>query len=126
MKDPGAQQLPPPAPPTSGPGTGLGIPKRPVIALHPASPVPLYHQLAQALSSSIDLGDLAPGDVLERPLELARRLRIATATVRRAHCALLREGRVRRYRDSAVLVVRRPAPVTPEGRAAAAAFIDSG
>ncbi|MBT2273607.1 GntR family transcriptional regulator [Rhodococcus qingshengii] len=106
MHDPRAHRPPTSPAPTSG--AGLGRPKRPVIALHPASAVPLYHQLAQALSTSIDLGDLAPGDVLERPSDLARRLRIATSTVRRAHAALLREAHVRRYRDSSVLVVHRP------------------
>ena len=39
-----------------------------------ASPVPLYHQLAEQLTAAIEDGTLAPGDPFENELALAERL----------------------------------------------------
>ncbi|OZC59791.1 hypothetical protein CH267_06810 [Rhodococcus sp. 06-621-2] len=67
----------------------------------------MYHQLAQALLSAIDSGELASGDILEQPTALARRLRIATNTVRRAYAALLRDGNVRQSGINSAPIVDR-------------------
>ncbi len=44
------------------------------IELDRSSPVPLYHQVAQAIQAAIDDGRLAPGELLENEISLSTRL----------------------------------------------------
>ena len=59
------------------------------------SPVPLYHQIAEALRAAIRAGKLAPGEALQPMREAAERWGVAIHTVRHAYAALAREGLVR-------------------------------
>jgi GntR family transcriptional regulator len=68
------------------------------VVLDRTSPVPLYHQLAQAIEAAIVSGDLAPGDRLENELSLTTRLGLARPTARQAIGELARKGLVVRKR----------------------------
>lgn len=57
-----------------------------------ASPVPLYHQLAEQLTAAIEDGTLQPGDPFENELALADRLDLSRPTVRRAIAELVSRG----------------------------------
>lgn len=72
--------------------------------LNPASPLPLYHQLAERLSSGISAGDWAPGDRLPSEPELARQFGIGRPTVRQALDILVRRGMAERRRGSGTYV----------------------
>ncbi|MEU6697886.1 GntR family transcriptional regulator [Pseudonocardia sp. NPDC046786] len=76
------------------------------VRLDRASPVPLYHQLAQAIEAAIDSGDLKPGDRLENELSLTRRLGLARPTARQAIQELVRKGLLVRRRGLGTQVVR--------------------
>jgi len=65
------------------------------LEIDPQSPVPLYHQIAEALRVSIEAGTLAPGDALQPMREAAERWGVAIHTVRHAYAALAREGLVK-------------------------------
>ena len=54
------------------------------ITLDRNSPVPLYHQLAQAIEHAISSGVLAPGDRLENELSMTSRLGLSRPTAREA------------------------------------------
>ena len=41
------------------------------VTIDRASPVPLYHQLAEQLTAAIESGQLGPGDAFENELALA-------------------------------------------------------
>ena len=60
----------------------------------PQSPVPLYHQIAEAIREQIEAGELAPGDALEPLREAARTWGVNLHTVRHAYTALARKGLV--------------------------------
>lgn len=79
---------------------------RPV--LNPGSPLPLYQQLAEQLSRSIEAGELTEGARLPSEPELARSHRIGRPTVRQAIELLVRRGLVERRRGSGTYV-RAPA-----------------
>ncbi len=68
------------------------------VTIDRSSPVPLYHQLAQQLSSAIDSGVLQPGDAFENELSLAERLDLSRPTVRRAIAELVQRGLLVRRR----------------------------
>ena len=74
------------------------VPKELPITLDRNSPVPLYHQLAQAIEAAIRSGDLAPGDRLENELSMTTRLGLARPTARQAIGELARKGLVVRKR----------------------------
>ena len=59
-----------------------------------ASPVPLYHQIAEALRGAIEAGEIAPGDALEPMRRAAETWGVHLHTVRHAYAALAREGLV--------------------------------
>lgn len=59
--------------------------------LNRRSPVPLYHQLTERLRSTINDGEVQPGDRLGTEKELSDRFRVSRATVRQALDALTRE-----------------------------------
>lgn len=62
--------------------------------IDPASPVPLYHQIAQVIRARIQGGELAPGDILEPLREAAAEWQVNFHTVRHAYAELAREGLV--------------------------------
>ena len=62
------------------------------------SPVPLYHQIAEALRASIEAGKLNPGDALQPMRQAAEKWGVNIHTVRHAYAALAREGLVERSR----------------------------
>ncbi|HET7303559.1 MAG TPA: GntR family transcriptional regulator [Segeticoccus sp.] len=69
-----------------------------VLRIDRSSPVPLYHQLAQQLTSAIEEGRLRPGDAVENELALADRLGLSRPTVRRAIGELVGRGLLVRRR----------------------------
>lgn len=76
------------------------------VRLDRASPVPLYHQLAQAIETAIETGALQPGDRLENELSLTERLGLARPTARQAIQELVRKGMLVRRRGLGTQVVR--------------------
>lgn len=78
------------------------------IELDRTSPVPLYHQVAQAIQSAIDDGRLAPGEFLENELSLTTRLGISRPTTRQALRELVDKRQLIRKRGVGTHV----APVT--------------
>ena len=84
--------------------------------LNPSSPIPLYHQLAEAIRADIAAGALAPGDRLP-PLRAAADVwGVNLHTVRHAYRALAESGLVRTAgRGSIVLRVDSPtSPPVPD------------
>ncbi|MEQ3552759.1 GntR family transcriptional regulator [Pseudonocardia nematodicida] len=76
------------------------------VRLDRSSPVPLYHQLAQAIEGAIEEGSLQPGDRLENELSLIERLGLARPTARQAIQELVRKGLLVRRRGLGTQVVR--------------------
>lgn len=72
--------------------------------LNPASPLPLYHQLAERLRAEISAGTWAPGQRLPSEPELARQFGIGRPTVRQALEVLVRRGMAERRRGSGTFV----------------------
>lgn len=68
------------------------------VVIDRASPVPLYHQLAEQLTAAIEDGRLQPGDPFENELALADRLDLSRPTVRRAIAELVGRGLLVRRR----------------------------
>lgn len=61
-------------------------------AVDPASPVPLYHQIAEVIRTQIERGELQAGDALEPMRKAAEHWGVNLHTVRHAYAALAREG----------------------------------
>ena len=76
------------------------------VTIDRSSPVPLYHQLAQAIERSILAGELTPGDRIENEVELSRRLNVSRPTTRQAIQALVDKGLLVRKRGVGTQVVR--------------------
>ncbi len=89
------------------------------LRLDPASPVPLYHQIAEAIRYRISTGALKAGGGLP-PLRLAaKRWGVNLHTVRQAYSTLAELGLVRIRRPAGARVVGpRSGPAEPTGRAA--------
>jgi DNA-binding GntR family transcriptional regulator len=68
------------------------------IQIDRASPVPLYHQLAEQLTAAISDGTLRPGDPFENEVALSDRLGLSRPTVRRAIAELVGQGLLVRRR----------------------------
>jgi len=68
------------------------------VRIERASPVPLYHQLAEQLTAAITDGTLSPGDAFENEVALAARLSLSRPTVRRAIAELVGQGLLVRRR----------------------------
>ena len=71
------------------------------------SPVPLYHQLAEQLSSAIREGQLEPGDPFENELAMCERLGLSRPTVRRAIQEMVDQGLLVRRRGVGTTVANR-------------------
>jgi len=84
-----------------------GVPKQLDIVLDRTSPIPLYHQLAEAIEAAITCGELGPGDRLENELSLTSRLGLARPTARQAIGELARKGLVVRKRGVGTQVLSR-------------------
>lgn len=82
------------------------------------SPIPLYHQIAEAVRAAIEAGDLAPGDALQPMRQAAERWGVAIQTVRQAYVSLARDGLVESGRG------RRGTRVVPSGPTEGAATSD--
>ncbi len=72
--------------------------------LNPNSPIPLYHQLADALMEQIRSGTYEPGAVIPSENGMARHYNIGRPTVRQAMDILVRKGLVERKRGSGTFV----------------------
>ena len=59
------------------------------------SPVPLYHQIAEAIRGAIESGEFAMGDSLAPLREAAEQWQVNVHTVRHAYASLVREGLIR-------------------------------
>lgn len=79
--------------------------------LDAASPVPLYHQLAERLFSEIREGRYAPGSKLPSEHELAETFKLGRPTVRQATASLIQRGLLERRRGSGTYVRSVPAAV---------------
>ncbi|MCZ7647868.1 MAG: GntR family transcriptional regulator [Planctomycetota bacterium] len=79
--------------------------------LDPASPVPLYHQLAALLRRQMEDERWAPGRKLPSEHELCRAYRVTRPTVRQALEGLVREGRLVKRRGLGTFVASPPPPV---------------
>ena len=64
------------------------------LEVDPESPIPLYHQIAEAIRAAIEVGELAPGDALQPMRQAADQWGVAIQTVRHAYASLAREGLV--------------------------------
>ena len=62
--------------------------------IDPKSPVPLFHQIAEAIRGRIEAGELGAGDALEPLRDAAERWGVNLHTVRHAYTALARDGLV--------------------------------
>lgn len=78
------------------------------VTLDHGSPVPLYHQAAQALEAAIEDGRLPRGSKLGGEVELATRLGISRPTMRAAMKQLVDKGLVLRRRGIGTIVAPRP------------------
>ncbi len=88
------------------------------LRIDPDSPIPLYHQIAEALRTVIEAGDLAPGEALEPMRQAAETWGVNVHTVRHAYAALARDGLVERKRGPrGTRVLRSGQPSRPSSRA---------
>ncbi|HET7475072.1 MAG TPA: GntR family transcriptional regulator [Dermatophilaceae bacterium] len=77
------------------------------LAIDRTSPVPLYFQLAEQLTTAITDGTLQPGDQFENEVGLAERLHLSRPTVRRAIQELVSQGLLVRRRGLGTTVANR-------------------
>lgn len=93
--------------------------------LDPNSPVPLYHQLAEALRADIVSGALTPGDLLPPLRRAADEWGVNLHTVRHAYRTLAESGFVRTSapRGTVVLRLGEPAIVTVPGEDVVTRFL---
>lgn len=74
------------------------------IAIYRESPVPLHHQIKEAILQQLESGTLHPGDRLPAEKELAESLGISQAPVKQAILELAREGYVQRSKGKGTFV----------------------
>lgn len=84
-------------------------------SLDPDSPVPVFHQIAEAIRYRIATGRLRPGDSLPSVRDAGEQLGVHYLTVRRAYEALREDGLVESRRGVGTRVVKTPAARTTEG-----------
>jgi DNA-binding GntR family transcriptional regulator len=75
------------------------------IVIDKASPVPLYHQVAQGLEAAIRTGGLPGGSRLDTEMDLAARLNLSRPTLHKAIEELVRSGLVVRRRGVGAQVI---------------------
>ena len=95
----------------SPPGEGRAWP-----AVDPGSPVPLYHQVHNAILHAIRSGVVQPGDALPTEAELCEAFGVSRITVRQALADLERLGLVDRVVGKGTFVRTRPRPIEALGR----------
>lgn len=78
------------------------------MALEPASPLPLYHQLERAIGERIARGEYETGEAIPGELELAREFGVSRGTIRQAMERLVRSGLIVRQRGRGSFVARGP------------------
>src|SRR5688500_9107819 len=78
------------------------------VRLDHSSPVPLYHQAAQALERAIDDGRLPRGSKLDGELDLAEQLGISRPTMRAALKQLVDKGLLIRRRGIGTVIATKP------------------
>ncbi len=83
----------------------------PAGVLDAASPLPLYHQLAERLQAQIQAGTFGPGHKIPSEHELAEHYGVGRPTVRQATDALVQRGFLVRRRGSGTYVRTAPAQV---------------
>ena len=83
------------------------VDRRVDVRIDRASPVPLWHQLAEQLAAAVRDGRLQPGDPVENEVALAARLAMSRPTVRRAMQSLVDQGLVVRRRGIGTTVANR-------------------
>lgn len=81
------------------------------------SPIPIYHQIAEAIRRKIHLGELAPGARLASLREAAEHLGVNLHTVRHAYAELAREGLLESRRAAGTRVTERKPTAAPSRRA---------
>jgi len=79
--------------------------------LNPQSPLPLYHQLAEILTSAIRSCEFMPGDRIPPETTLAATYGIGRPTARQAVDLLVRKGLVERKRGSGTFVLEQAQPI---------------
>jgi GntR family transcriptional regulator len=82
------------------------------IRLDPSSPVPLYHQLAEALRADVVSGVLAPGDFLPPLRQAADEWGVNLHTVRHAYQELAESGLVRTTAPRGTVVIGAAPPAS--------------
>ena len=93
--------------------------------IDPDSPIPLYHQIAEAIRTAIQAGRLAPGDALEPMRRAAEIWGVNMHTVRHAYAALARDGLIRRNRGPrGTRVVGRDSPDRQESAPGVESFLE--
>lgn len=70
------------------------------------APLPLYHQLRQALLRSLEQGHWKEGDLIPTEREICQTYRVSRITVRRAIGELVREGYLVSYQGKGTVVAR--------------------
>jgi DNA-binding GntR family transcriptional regulator len=78
------------------------------VRLDHSSPVPLYHQAAQAIEEAIEAGRLPRGSKLDSEVDLAEQLGISRPTMRAAMRPLVDKGLLIRRRGIGTLVAPKP------------------
>lgn len=78
------------------------------VSLDPSSPVPLYHQAAQALEEAVVDHRLLAASKLPNEIDLARKLGISRPTMRAAIQELVNKGLVIRRRGVGTMIARAP------------------
>lgn len=90
----------------------------------PNSPVPLYHQIAEAIRKEIEAGTLAEGEALDPLRRAAERWNVNLHTVRHAYAALARSGLVESNRGpKGTRVAIREVPQPQEASKSLEAFL---
>ncbi|NOZ48884.1 MAG: GntR family transcriptional regulator [Chloroflexi bacterium] len=80
----------------------------PPIQIDKNSPVPLYHQIQEAIKSLIQQGKLQVGERIPSENDLAKQFDISPMTVRQALNGLVQEGYIYRRRGRGTFVAQRP------------------
>lgn len=78
--------------------------RAPAFALRPDSPLPLYHQLEQALRAQIESGAWPPGSPIASERELMQAAGVSRATVRQALGNLIGQGLLERVHGRGTFV----------------------